>query len=126
MMDPARYLAFYLAPVAPPPAADMPPTVPALELRNFYLDEHEVETPPLSLPQLFSAGVECGHTEARAELKRRVAVVNAQLEEYRTVRDKAQDDREQLAADLLLSQRAVVTMQMQAGEMQAHAGHLEM
>src|SRR5436305_9570092 len=71
MMDPARYLAFYLAPVAPRAASDIPSTLPPLELRNFYLDEHEVETPPLSLPQLFSAGVECGHTEARAELKRR-------------------------------------------------------
>jgi GT2 family glycosyltransferase len=125
MMDPARYLAMYLGPVAPP-VAQGAPTLPALELRHWYLDDGEVEAPPLSLPELFSAGVECGHTEARAELKRRVAVVNAQLEEYRTVRDKAQDDREQLAADLLLSQRAVVTMQMQAGEMQAHAGHLEM
>ena len=123
-MEPARYLALYLGPVAPP--AQPGPPLPALELRNWYLDEHEVESPPLSLPQLFSAGVECGHTEARAELKRRVEVVNAQLEEYRIVRDKAQGDREQLAEDLLLSQRAVVTMQMQAGEMQAHAGHLEM
>jgi len=125
MMEPARYLALYLGPVAPTaPRGDV--VLPALELRHWYLAEGEVEQPPLSLPQLFSAGVECGHTEARAELKRRVAVVNAQLDEYRTVRDKAQDDREHLAADLLLSQRAVVTMQMQAGEMQAHAGHLEM
>jgi GT2 family glycosyltransferase/glycosyltransferase involved in cell wall biosynthesis len=123
-MEPARYLALYLGPVAPP--AQPGPPLPVLELRNWYLDEHEVESPPLSLPQLFSAGVECGHTEARAELKRRVEVVNAQLEEYRIVRDKAQGDREQLAEDLLLSQRALVTMQMQAGEMQAHAGHLEM
>jgi len=111
MMEPARYLALYLAPVAPGATGD-DAVLPTLELRHWYLGEGEVETPPLSLPQLFSAGVECGHTEARAELKRRVAVVNAQLEEYRTVRDKAQDDREQLAADLLLSQRAVVTMQM--------------
>jgi len=124
-MDPARYLALYLGPVAPAPAQGAQ-TPPALDLRHWYLGEGEVEAPPLSLPELFSAGVECGHTEARAELKRRVAVVNSQLEEYRTVRDKAQDDREQLAADLLLSQRALVTMQMQAGEMQAHAGHLEM
>jgi GT2 family glycosyltransferase/glycosyltransferase involved in cell wall biosynthesis len=125
MMEPARYLALYLAPIAPPAARERV-DLPGLELRHWYLGEGEVEAPPLSLPQLFSAGVECGHTEARAELKRRVATVNAKLEEYRTVRDKAQDDREHLAADLVLSQRAVVTMQMQAGEMQAHAGHLEM
>ena len=99
--------------------------MPPLEIRHWYLAEGEVETPPLSLPALFSAAVECGHTEARVELKRRVEVVNAKLEEYRAVRDKAQGDREQLAADLLLSQRAMVTMQMQAGEMQAHTGHLE-
>jgi len=124
-MDPARYLALYLQPLerdAPRAgAAQLPP----IEIRHWYLAEGEVETPPLSLPALFSAAVECGHTEARAELKRRVEVVNAKLEEYRAVRDKAQGDREQLAADLLLSQRAMVTMQMQAGEMQAHAGHLE-
>jgi GT2 family glycosyltransferase len=124
-MEPARYLALYLEPVERPAGAAAQRGVPPLEIRHWYLAEGEVETPPLSLPQLYSAAVECGHTEARAELKRRVEVVNAKLEEYRVVRDKAQGDREQLAADLLLSQRAVVTMQMQAGEMQAHAGHLE-
>jgi GT2 family glycosyltransferase/glycosyltransferase involved in cell wall biosynthesis len=124
MMEPSRYLALYLARITPvAPDADV--ELPSLELRNWYLDEHEVESPPLSLPQLYRAGVECGHTEARLELKRRVAQVNEQIDEYRRVRDKAQDDREHLAADLLLSQRALVTMQMQATEMQAHAGHLE-
>lgn len=124
-MEPSRYLALYLAPVGARAAPSGNLALPELELRHWYLDEGEVETPPLSLPELFTAAVECGHTEARAELKRRVGVVNAKLEEYRAVRDKAQDDRTQLAGDLLLSQRAVVTMQMQAGEMQAHSGHLE-
>src|SRR6185503_19511302 len=102
MMEPSRYLALYLARITPvAPDADV--ELPSLELRNWYLDEHEVESPPLSLPQLYRAGVECGHTEARLELKRRVAQVNEQIDEYRRVRDKAQDDREHLAADLLLS-----------------------
>jgi GT2 family glycosyltransferase/glycosyltransferase involved in cell wall biosynthesis len=123
-MEPSRYLALYLAPIAPvPPSADASP--PNLEQRNWYLDAHEVESPPMSLPELYRAGVECGHTGARVELRRRVVLVNEELEEYRRVRDKAQDDREHLASDLLLSQRALVTMQLQTAEMQAHAGHLE-
>jgi GT2 family glycosyltransferase/glycosyltransferase involved in cell wall biosynthesis len=124
--DPAHYLGFYLEPVAASPRPSGPVSLPPIDVRHWYLEEGQVEAPPLSLPALYRAGVECGHTEARVELKRRVETVNAELDEYRLVRDRAQDDREHLAADLLLSQRAVVTMQMQAGEMQAHTGHLEM
>ena len=85
---------------------------------HFYLEEGRVETPRLSLPQLYNAGVDCGHTEARFELKRRVAVVDQQLEEFRAIRDRAQGDREHLAAELLSAQRVLLKMQM-------HTGHVE-
>ncbi len=62
--------------------------------------------------------MECGHTEARLELKRRVAVVDMQLEEFRAIRDRAQGDREHLAAELLSAQRVLLKMQM-------HTGHVE-
>ena len=83
-----------------------------LDERHFYLDEGPADAPQLSLAQLFSAGVECGHAEARNELKRRVAVVDQQLEEFRAVRDQAQ---EHLAAELLSAQRTLLTMQIHTG-----------
>ncbi len=125
-MDPARYAAMYLAPLpAGARSRKLPGEVPSLDPHHFYLAEGQVELPPLSLVQLYSAGVECGHTLSKEELKRRVAVVQAQLDEYRAVRDKAQDDREQLANELLAAMRRNVTMESQMGRMQAHAGHLE-
>ena len=73
MTDPQRYLAIYLAPLPPGPRA-MRPLVqaPAIDAGHCYFagDQHAKQ---FSLPQLFTAGVECGHTEARTELKRRVA-----------------------------------------------------
>ena len=121
-MDPARYLAMYAAPL---PAGGRVrravPPLPELDDRHFYL-ARTIEQPPLTLPQLFAAGVECGHMEARVELKRRVATVDAQLESFRAVRDKAQDDREQLAADLLASQRTNATLQLQAAMMHTLEG----
>ncbi len=124
-MDPLRYVALYAAALPTGPRARRAlPTLPALGDRHFAL-VGEVERPLLTLPQLYEAGVECGHTEARQELKRRVAAVDAQLEAYRAVRDKAQGDREQLASDLLAAQRTNAQMQLQASAMLVHAGHLE-
>ncbi len=69
LMDPSRYSALYLAPFPSTPRARNPRAdVPALAAHHFYLEEGRVETPRLSLPQLYTAGVECGHTEARLEL----------------------------------------------------------
>jgi GT2 family glycosyltransferase/glycosyltransferase involved in cell wall biosynthesis len=116
-MEPARYVALYAAVLPAGPRARRPAlSLPTLADRNFHLGT--IEQPPLTLPQLYTAGVECGHTEARQELKRRVTAVDQQLEEFRAVRDKAQGDREQLAVDLLNAQRTNVTMQL-------HAGYLE-
>ena len=48
---------------------------------------------PLSLPQLFTAGVECGHTAARVELKHQIGTVSSQLdhlrEHFRAVQERA-------------------------------------
>ena len=126
-MEPARYLSLYLAPLAPGPRPRRaPPPLPTLDQHNFFLAEGEVEAVPLTLPQLFEAGVECGHTQARAELKHRVNTVFAQLEHFRAVRDRAQGDREQLAGELLATQQKFQFAQFQMSEMQMHAGHLEM
>jgi GT2 family glycosyltransferase/glycosyltransferase involved in cell wall biosynthesis len=118
-MDPAEYAIRYLAGL---PAGMREPRriscPPPLDAHHYYLAAGQVEAPEMSLPQLFSAGVDCGYAEARFELKRRVAVVDRQLEEFRTVRDRAQGDREQLAAALLAAQRMLLTTQM-------HTGHVE-
>jgi len=115
-MDPKAYVRNYLSRVPPGlrgPRSTGP--LPELDDRHYYLAEGHVETPPLSLIQLFSAGVDCGHTEARNELKRRVAVVDLELEEFREIRDRAQGDREHLAAELLAAQRALYTTQIRTG-----------
>ncbi len=115
-MDPAQYVTLYLASLPPGTrgsrsAANPPP----LDERHYYLARGQDEAPPLSLAQLFSAGVDCGHTEARNELKRRVAVVDQQLGEFRAIRDRAQGDREHLAAELLAAQRELLKMQIDMG-----------
>ena len=105
LMDPVRYAALYTAALpAGPRARRAAPALPLLVDRHFHFDR-AIEQPPLTLPQLYAAGVECGHTEARQELKRRVAAAQAELETFRAVRDRAQGDREELAAELIANQR---------------------
>jgi GT2 family glycosyltransferase len=126
-MDPARYRTLYLAPLpAAARAHPLPQALPALGERNFYLREGEVESAPLSLPQLFTAGVECGHTAARLELKHQIGSVYAQLEHFRAVQERAMGDREQLAGELLAMHQRVQTGQIQISEMQAQAGQMQM
>jgi O-antigen biosynthesis protein len=115
-MDSGQYVGLYLAAVHEGPRGPRPAgNFPELGERHFYLAEGYTETSPLTLTQLFSAGVDCGHTEARNELKRRVEVVEQQLEEFRAIRERAQGDREHLAAELLAAQRALYTMQIPTG-----------
>jgi hypothetical protein len=115
-MDPEQYVAKYLAAVPEGLRGSRSTSnFPELNEHHFYLADGHVKAPPLTLIQLFSAGVDCGHTEARNELKRRVAVVELQLEEFRAIRDRAQGDREHLAAELLAAQRALYTMQIPTG-----------
>ena len=130
-MDAARYRTLYLAPLpAGPRARGLPDALPAFDDRHFYLKEGEVEVVPLSLPQLFTAGVECGHTAARVELKHQIGTVSAQLEHlrehFRAVQERAKGDREQLAGELLATQRKFHSAQLQVSEMQVQAGQMQM
>ncbi len=125
-MDPARYRTLYLAPLpAGPRVRDADVVLPALAHSNFHLAEGAAEIVALPLPQLFVAGVECGHTAARVELKHQIDTVHAQLEQLRELRDRATDDREHLAREVVATQRAFHTAQSQIAETQAYAGHME-
>ncbi|MFO1415472.1 MAG: glycosyltransferase [Burkholderiales bacterium] len=126
-MDPARYRSLYLAPLpAGPRARHGEAPLPALDERHFYLREGEVEEVPLTLPQLYVAGVECGHTAARAELKHQIGSVSEQLDQFRAVQERAMGDREHLAKELLATQRSFHSAQLQISEMQMEAGHMQM
>ena len=132
-MDSSRYFALYAVVLPPGDRPKRPlPTLPALGERHFRLPSANAKAPDLTLPQLYDAGVECGHNGARVELKRRLGEVTAQLEHFRAVHDKAQGDKQQLASDLLVAQRTIATLQMQFGgthvqtnTMLAHIDHLE-
>ena len=119
MTDPERYLATYLAPLPALPrvraAAVSPPPV---DERHWYPGAAAGANDQMSLTQLFRAGVECGHGEARAELKRRVAVFDAELEEFHPIRDRAQLDREALAAQLLTALREQIATQLHIGRVE--------
>ncbi len=80
LMDPARYRSAVHGRAARRRRAHaaLRRALPALVDRHFYLKEGEVELLPLSLPQLYTAGVECGHTAARGELKHQIGT-SAQL-----------------------------------------------
>ena len=88
-MTPSKYLALYLAPLPERERAQpLPGALPVLASGNFFLEEGQLEVPPLSLPQLFTAGVECGHTSARIDLKHRLGPVHAQLANFRPTRSR--------------------------------------
>jgi GT2 family glycosyltransferase len=119
MSDVETYLAQYLAPLpSRPRSRGQLAAPPVIDARHCYLPDAENETRDLPLLQLYSAGVECGHTEAREELKRRVTTVQAQLDELRTIRDRAQGDRQQLAAQLLSAQRDLLVTQVRVGQLE--------
>ena len=124
-MDPARYRTLYLGPLPTGARARrLPEALPTFGERHFYLKEGDVEVVPLSLPQLFTAGVECGHTAARVELKHQIGSVSAQLDYFRAVQERAKGDREQLAGELLATQRKFHSTQIQVSEMQVQAGQV--
>jgi O-antigen biosynthesis protein len=117
--DPQRYLATYLAPLPALPrvrAADV--ALPPLDARHWYLAADPIADRRMSMSQLFSAGVECGHSEAQAELKRRVAVVDAELEQFRAIHDHTQFDRETLAGQLLTALREQTATQLHLGRVE--------
>ncbi len=125
-MDPSRYRLLYLAPLpAAPRARRVDAPLPTFAEGNFWLEDGEVEAQPLPLPQLFVAGVECGHTAARAELKHQIGTVHAQLEQLRDLRDRATDDSEHLAREVVATQRSFHTAQIQIAEMQMQVGQVQ-
>ena len=132
-MDSSRYIALYAVALPSGYRSRRPlPVLPALAERHFHLPSVNAKPADLTLPQLYGAGVECGHSEARVELKRRLSEVDSQIEHFRAVRDKAQGDKQQLASELLVAQRTIATLQMQLGGSHvqtnarlAHIQHLE-
>jgi GT2 family glycosyltransferase/glycosyltransferase involved in cell wall biosynthesis len=129
-MDIARYRKLYLAPIAPGPRVPASPeTMPPLDERNFYLREGEVEVVPLSLPELYVAGVECGHTAARGELKHQIGTVHQQLthlrEDFEALQERSKGDKAQLANELVATQRRYHQAQAQISEMQVAAGQIQ-
>ena len=77
MTDPQRYRTIYLAPLATRVRRRADPGAPpVLESRHWAMPPAQPAPRPLSLLQLFAAGVEGGLTEARDELKRRVAAID--------------------------------------------------
>ncbi len=107
MTDPQRYLAIYLAPLATRVRKRRDPAaLSALDLRHWSMPEGHPVAEGLSLPQLFTAGVDGGNAEARSELKRRVAAIDAAL-------GQLQDGESELAPALLDAMRSQQAMQHQ-------------
>ena len=105
MSNAEKYVALYLAPIAAGPRMQRGlPEAHALADKHYFPPSTGAEPSELPLQRLFAAGVECGHTEARAELKRRVAVVDDTLAELDALRDHATGDRQRLATELLSAQ----------------------
>ncbi len=78
--DSQRYLAHYLAALpAGPRRTQQLARPPAVDDHYWYLSGGGPAAPHLTLPQLYVSGVECGFTEARQELRRRVAAFEADL-----------------------------------------------
>ena len=77
MTDPQRYLAIYLAPLAGR-RVTRGERAPSLDPRHWS-PPAAAPAQPLSLPQLFIAGVDCGNAEARTELRRQIEAVDQTL-----------------------------------------------
>ena len=76
--DPQRYLSIYVAPLAARVRKHVDPAaLPLLDRRHWSMPAGQPAAASLSLPRLFTEGVESGNAEARSELKRRVAAIDA-------------------------------------------------
>lgn len=118
MTDFDAYRDLYLAPLPATRAAPATLAPPSLEAHHCYPPEGQSETPERSLRELYTAGVECGHAEARAELKRRIAAAEAELDAARRIGDRSPGEARELAAQLLAAQREEHDMQVQMGRLQ--------
>src|SRR5215471_4760453 len=121
-----NYVGVYLAPIPTGPRQQRGlAQALALADKHYSSPTPTVESAELPLQRLFSAGVECGHMEARAELKRRVVVVDETLAELSAIRDRARGDREQLANDLLSAQMRIGSLEAMLGATKARIEELE-
>src|SRR5258707_12553622 len=77
------------------------PDALALADKHYFPPSEAADPSGLPLRRLFSAGVECGHTQARAELKRRVAIVDDTLADLDAPRDHAMGGRQRRAREPL-------------------------
>ena len=125
VMDPSRYLALYLAPLPPAPrrAHERSRALPALDDQHFYLRTARSRRPDLSLPQLYVAGVECGHTRGarRAASTTSASVAAAAGGVPRAAATARRAIAQQLADELLATQRPV-PMRRDAGPGRRDAG----
>jgi GT2 family glycosyltransferase len=117
MTEPQRYLAQYLS-ALPAVRSRLPGSPPRLADRHWYLAPRQPGGPDLSLARLYVSGVECGIAEARNELHRRVNAFESDLQWFRALRDRADDDRLALAQQLSATQRESFERAMQLGNME--------
>ena len=115
MTDPETYRDRYLAPLPSKRVAPATPGLAPLDARHWYAPGGATETMEHTLGELYAAGVECGHTEARAELKRRIAAAEPELEAARKQRDRSPGDARDLAARLATAQREARDTQVEIG-----------
>jgi GT2 family glycosyltransferase/glycosyltransferase involved in cell wall biosynthesis len=112
-MDPQRYAERYLAPLeVAKPVRDV--VFPELDVHHFTYDDSS--TPPMSLAQLVSAGLDCGHAEARAELRRRSAAADEELARLTANGARAADA---LAAELLDATRELMVLRSRTQSLEA-------
>ena len=124
--DRQRYLATYLSVLAPGPRAPRrSAALPPLDPARCYLPGGETAPSTLSLGELYRAGIECGHSEARAELVRRLQHVDEELGNFRAVRERADSDREGLAEQIVTAQRVLRQQEDERVLAQTHLGHVE-
>jgi GT2 family glycosyltransferase len=112
-MDPQRYAERYLAPL---PVAKSARDVALPELDAHHFTDDAASAPPMSLAQLVAAGLDCGHAEARVELKRRSAAADEELARLAANGPRATDA---LVAELLDATRDLMVLRSRTQSLEA-------
>jgi GT2 family glycosyltransferase/glycosyltransferase involved in cell wall biosynthesis len=102
-VDPARYLALYAEPLPERVPATSIDALPNFDIRHFT-PVTAAHAAPLTLRELYVAGALCGHTEARAELGRRIERAEHDLANFEAAGAHFEDPRAMLA-DLIEARR---------------------
>ncbi|MEO8536370.1 MAG: glycosyltransferase [Betaproteobacteria bacterium] len=113
MTDPAHYRSLYVAPL--PRDRSVPPgdvAALAFEPRHFQPIRRTVDA-PLSLRELYVAGVLCGHDAARAELGRRSEAADREHDQLMVIHAQGSDESGRLAMTLIAAQRELVALRAQ-------------